>query len=106
MIDFTLSLLAVLRALPRSRADLALEILAVRQQVTVLKRKHPRPPLKAHDGLVWIVLRRLWPKWKGVLVIVQPDTGYGGVGLPSVGIGAGDRGAALADLRSVRNSAR
>ena len=35
--------LAALRALLRSRADLALEILALRQQVAVLKRKRARP---------------------------------------------------------------
>ena len=77
MIDFTLSLLAALRALLRSRADLALEILAVRQQVAVLKRKRSRPLLKAHDRPFWIALRRLWPGWKQVLVIVKPDTVVG-----------------------------
>lgn len=56
MIDFTVSVLAALRALLRSRADLALEILALRQQVAVLKRKRPRPPLKTHDRLFWIAL--------------------------------------------------
>jgi hypothetical protein len=53
VIDFILALLAALRALVRSRADLALEILALRQQVAVLKRKVPRPPLKTHDRLFW-----------------------------------------------------
>jgi putative transposase len=56
------------------RADLALEILALPQQVAVLKRKRPRPPLKAHDRLFWIALRRFWPGWKPALVIVKPDT--------------------------------
>jgi hypothetical protein len=74
VIDFILALLAALRALVRSRADLALEILALRQQVAVLKRKVPRPPLKTHDRLFWIALCRLWPGWKNVLVIVKPDT--------------------------------
>ena len=77
MIEFTLSLFAALRALVRSRADLALEILALRQQLAVLKRKRPRPPLKAHDRLFWVALRRLWPGWKEVLVIVKPDTVVG-----------------------------
>src|SRR5262252_8969674 len=74
VIDFSFALLAALRALLRSRADLALEILALRQQVAALKRKHPRPPLKVRDRVFWIALRRLWPDWKRVLVIVQPDT--------------------------------
>jgi hypothetical protein len=65
------------RALLRSRVGLALEVLALRQQVAVLKRKHPRPPLKAYDRLFWIALRRLWPGWKQVLVIVKPETVVG-----------------------------
>ena len=77
MIDFTLSILAAMRALVRSRADLALEILALRQQVAVLKRKRPRPPLKVHDRLSWIALHHSWPGWKQVLVIVKPDAVVG-----------------------------
>jgi hypothetical protein len=26
------------------------------------------------DRLFWIALRRLWPGWKNVLIIVKPDT--------------------------------
>ncbi len=77
MIDFTLSILGAMRALVRSRADLALEILALRQQVVVLKRKRPRPPLKVQDRLFWIALRHFWLGWKQVLVIVKPDTVVG-----------------------------
>ena len=77
MIDLILSLLAGLRVFVRSRGDLALEIVALRQQVAVLKRKCPRPPLATHDRLFWIALRRLWPGWKHVLVIVNPDTVVG-----------------------------
>jgi hypothetical protein len=58
----------------RSRADLALEIPALQQQVAVLKRKRPRPPLRGSDRLLWIMLRRLWSGWKDVLPIVKPDT--------------------------------
>lgn len=58
----------------RSRADLALEILSLRQQVAVLKWKRPRPPLRWSDRLFWIMLRRFWSGWKDVLVIVRPDT--------------------------------
>ena len=74
VINFILALLASLRVFVRCRADLALEILALRQQLAVLKRKHPRPPLKVHDRLFWIALRRFWPAWKQVLVIVKLDT--------------------------------
>ena len=44
-----------------SRYNLGLEILALRQQLGVLKRKNPRPRLRFHDRMFWVLLRRLWP---------------------------------------------
>jgi transposase InsO family protein len=58
----------------RSRSDLLLENLALRQQLAVLKKRHPQPRLAPADRLFWVVLRRLWPGWKRVLVLVQPET--------------------------------
>ncbi len=58
----------------RSRSNLGLEILALRQQLGVLKRKHPRPRLRIRDRMFWVLLRRLWPAWSNVLVIVKPQT--------------------------------
>jgi hypothetical protein len=53
--QFILSILAVIRVFLRSRTDTALEVLALRQQVAVLKRKRPRPTLNSlnriHDAL-------------------------------------------------------
>jgi len=69
--DFILSLLAGLGVFVRSRADLALEIVALRQQIAVLKRKRRRPQLNSLDRLFWMALRRLSPGWKQVLVIVS-----------------------------------
>jgi hypothetical protein len=34
--------------------------LALRQQLTVLKRHNPRPGLGNFDRLFWVVARRLW----------------------------------------------
>src|SRR5262250_1612192 len=58
----------------RSRHDLGLELVALRQQLGVLKRKNPRPRLDAWDRLFWVALRRLWSRWAEVLIIVKPDT--------------------------------
>jgi hypothetical protein len=60
-----------------SRSDLLLENLALRQQLTVLKRRHPQPRFAAHDKLFWTVLRRLWPEWRRALILVQPETVVG-----------------------------
>lgn len=55
----------------RSRNNLGLEILALRQQVGVLKRQNPRPCLSPRDRLFWVLLRRLWSRWTEVLMVVN-----------------------------------
>jgi hypothetical protein len=42
----------------RSQRDLALENLALRQQLTVLQRTHKRPRLQNRDRLLWVWLSR------------------------------------------------
>ena len=58
----------------RTHRSLMLENLALRQQLTVLKRKHPRPRLGPFDKLFWVLACRFWPRWKEMLVLVQPET--------------------------------
>jgi hypothetical protein len=77
VLDFILSFIAAIRTFFRSRSDTALEVLALRQQVAVLKRKRPRPPLNSLDRLFWPTLRRSWSRWTDVLVIVKPETVIG-----------------------------
>ena len=77
VLPFILSFLAALRVFLRSRGDTALEVLALRQQLAVLKRKRPRPTLHLWDRLFWTGLRRLWPRWVDALIIVKPETVIG-----------------------------
>ena len=77
MLEFVLSFLVAIRAFFRDRRDTALEVLALRQQVTVLKRKRPRPKLNGLDRLFWTALRHCWSRWSDVLVIVKPETVIG-----------------------------
>jgi len=77
VIEHILMLLAAARVFFRSRSDTALEVLALRQQVAVLKRKRPRPPLNSLDRFFWTALQRLWSRWTDVLVIVKPETVIG-----------------------------
>src|SRR6202049_3078583 len=74
MLDFLLAVLAAVRVFVRSRSDTALEVLALRQQVAVLKRQRPRPTLTRLDRFFWTSLRQLWPRWSDVLLIVKPET--------------------------------
>jgi hypothetical protein len=77
MLDFICAVLAIIRDFFRSRVDTSLEILALRQQVAVLKRRRPRPALNGFDRLFWTTLRQLWPRWSDVLIIVKPETVVG-----------------------------
>jgi len=52
------NVVAGLRAFFVARTHLALEILALRQQLAVLKRKRPRPKLNPVDRLFWTALGR------------------------------------------------
>src|SRR5665213_2624888 len=57
-----------------SRRSLMLENLALRQQLAVFKRRHPRPRLTLLDKLFWVAARQVWSGWKQFLIIVLPDT--------------------------------
>ena len=57
-----------------SRRSLLASNLVLRQQLTVLKRKYPRPALRDGDRLFWSFLSRVWKDWRSMLVIVKPDT--------------------------------
>ncbi len=63
-----------LRSFFRSRHDLGLEIVALRQQLMVLKRQTKRARLRRSDRLFWVLLRRAWSLWANSLLIVKPDT--------------------------------
>jgi putative transposase len=75
--EFISAILVAVRVCFRGRSDLALAILAPRQQVAVLKRKRPRPKMNSFDLLLWITLRRVGGRWAEVLLIVKPETVVG-----------------------------
>ena len=77
MLEFILSLITTIRVFFRSRSDTALEVLALRQQVAVLKRQRPRPILNSLDRLFWTTLRRFWPRWSAGTAPVFGSTGAG-----------------------------
>jgi hypothetical protein len=67
-------LLGTLRSAVRTRRELALENLALRQQLAVWKARQPRPRLTEMDRIFWIVLSRLWKNWRSSLQVVRPET--------------------------------
>src|ERR1700687_5032973 len=66
-----------LQSFVRSRHNLGLEIVALRHQLVVLKRRTKRAPLQRSDRLFWILLRQFWPHWAKSLLIVKPETVVG-----------------------------
>jgi putative transposase len=74
MITLVLHLLRSLPFIFGGHRQLALENLALRQQLAVYKRTVPRPKLCTTDRLLWIALARVWAGWRQALIIVSPDT--------------------------------
>ncbi len=58
----------------KSQKALALENLALRQQLAILGRTMKRPRLTKVDRLFWVFLSRIWRDWAQVLVVVKPET--------------------------------
>ena len=78
MIPVVSSFLSMPRSCCRTRASTHIEILALRDQLAVLQaRPRKRPSLGSADRLLWVILSRLWPRWRTVLVIVKPETVIG-----------------------------
>jgi len=74
MITLLLHLLRLLPFLFGGHQQLALENLALRQQLAVYKRTIIRPPLRPTDRFFWIGLANIWTGWRQALVIVTPAT--------------------------------
>lgn len=75
MITVLFSLVRLLPFLFGGHRQIALENLALRQQLAVYKRTAPRPRLRTTDRLLWVGLARVvWAAWRQALVIVSPDT--------------------------------
>ena len=74
MLALLLNLLASLRSAFRTRAELALENLALRQQLATLHRSAPPPRLHLADRAFWVGLSQIWSRWADALIIVKPDT--------------------------------
>ena len=75
MITILSTLVSALSFRFRSRASLELELLAIRHQVSVLRRQHKgRLRLFSTDRLLWVWLYRIWPRCLDAMVLVKPAT--------------------------------
>jgi hypothetical protein len=75
MLDLIRLMLSLVFGLFRSRAALEAEILALRQQIIVLRRGRPgRLPFSAADKWVLGWITRLFPNARDALAVVRPET--------------------------------
>jgi putative transposase len=77
MLDLLYVLLATARSSLKAQRELALDNLALRQQLAIVQRKTKRPRLTQVDRTFWVALCRLWPDWQNALLIVKPQTVIG-----------------------------
>ncbi|MEE8416380.1 MAG: integrase core domain-containing protein [Desulfobacterales bacterium] len=64
----------VIRILFRSKNDLIIENLALRQQLAACRTKKIKPKLSDMDRSFWVALREVWSNWTDTLIIVKPET--------------------------------
>jgi hypothetical protein len=74
MIEALFLLISLIKSGFKNRAELALENLALRQQLAILNRKRFHPRLKQKDRLFWVCISRVWLKWRECLIMVKPET--------------------------------
>jgi hypothetical protein len=75
MVTILSALVSILAFRVRSRASLELELISLRHQVSVLRRRHKgRIRLFSTDRLLWVWLYRVWPQVLNAMVLVKPAT--------------------------------
>ena len=74
MMKMLLKLILNILLIPQKDSDLALENLALRQQLATMKRSAKQPQLRASDRLFWMILSRFWSNWRQALIVVKPET--------------------------------
>jgi putative transposase len=74
MLAFVLGSLRMLWLFGKGHNAVVLENLALRQQLSICKRKQKRPRLTVRDRWFWIGLSMAWKHWRKALVVVHPDT--------------------------------
>jgi len=74
MIQSILNLLKAVFGSLKSRNQLVLENLLLRQRLLVVRRAAPKPKFKSYNRLLFTGLSRTYRNWKDALIIVKPET--------------------------------
>jgi putative transposase len=74
MIKALFYMVALLSVGLKQRRELALENLALRQQLALFNRNQKRLQLRRTDRLFWAWISRFWERWRESLIVVKPNT--------------------------------
>src|SRR5207249_12129415 len=74
MLNAILSLFRMILLLLGGYEQIALENLALREQLAIFQRSVRHPKVRLMDRVFWVCLRKARKDWKSVLVIVRPET--------------------------------
>src|SRR4029453_14946807 len=74
MVTWIIDVVRLLIVLAGRHRTLALENLALRQQLALYRRTRPKPTMRLPLRLFWIGLRATWGDWKSALVVIRPAT--------------------------------
>jgi len=64
-------------ALFKNQSTLAVENLALRQQLSIYHHSKKRPKIRLQDRFFWIFISRFWRNWKDAWIVVKPETVIG-----------------------------
>src|ERR1019366_158029 len=76
MLAFLLGLFRKVWLFGKDHRGVVLENLALRQQLSIYKRKHQRPRIVGRDRWFWITLFVLWKDWRWTSVVVQKSADH------------------------------
>jgi hypothetical protein len=71
MLNAILSLFRMILLILGGYEQVALENLALREQLAIFQRSVRHPKIRPTDRLFWVCLRKVWKEWKSALVIVR-----------------------------------
>jgi hypothetical protein len=74
MIEALFLLFSFLKSGLKNQTELALENLALRQQLAILERNRPYPRLRRRDRLFWTCLSSVWQRWRESLIVVKSES--------------------------------
>ena len=78
-------LITLLQLVLKDRTQLALENIALRQQLAVYKRTVKRPKIEDRDRIFWLSVMRMLKEWKAALVSVRVVTACDVISTPALG---------------------